>query len=841
MIKRPLTLCGLCWLAVGSPLNAELPDGYQTIYLDRQASPPVAAAAADLADLLHRTYGQVPDIRRDPFMVKPKGLTIGPDPDNPAFDSDPLTDEILIERTPRGLEIRGSDNTTTTFAIFRFAEEFLGWRYYQPGQIGLERLDNPPAPPAIDGSPEMLLLTRADYISRNPYSLDPGSAGLPDWRTWHGLRERLQYNHTLHRVIPPTRFDTDPHWFAKDDSGKPMRPPYYPRVHGYNDHPDLSRQEVRDFVAAETIAAIEAASPFSKDGKALVTGDPVFPHILQTPGALSVSLSLGDSFVFGEFPEAYPWRPEGYFRRWPDWSNHVFAYTNSVAARIERQWNEGTWTDGARPDLLLGALAYLNWENVPNFPLHPSIVPYLTYDRSQWYDPQARADDLDNVAAWNRTSAPFLGTWDYLFGYGFIIPRSMTRIVAESIPALHERGVRAYFCQIAAVWPYDGHTNWLLTRLLWDAGADPDRLIDEYFREFYGPAAASMRAFFDHAESIWMNQDGSGWWLRYWKDPWQVALYAQADLEAMGRHLEAAAQAAAQFSATTPESGLSISRFSERVHQTRLMFELTRALFNYQSTVWEAQSEWRNSSQEVDVRSRQLMFEQALDAREALVQARDKVVQSLPNARRAGDLTWVFRYESTGGALAAFCLDYPDLPGNADLLRRWARLQGFADTPRVQNASGNILFDDRIRHFEDPRIWHRQFMDSEGMRAGPLPEQGMAVENVRRGHAYQLFRAAPGNVYLGEADVRTRQSASGEVYIKVDFFNEKHELIAESPRGRIAPTAQYGEQQQVRVLMQAPAQSAYGRLFIRFYEMDPGSRAEVTRAAVYRLDSGATP
>jgi hypothetical protein len=544
---------------------------------------------------------------------------------------------------------------------------------------------------------------------------------------------------------------------------------------------------------------------------------------------------------FGEFPGDYPWRPDGTFRRWPDWSNHVFAYTNSLATRIARQWNLGSWDSGERPRLFLGALAYLNWENVPDFPLHPAIVPYLTFDRSQWYDPSARADDLATVAAWNRKNAPFLGTWDYLFGYGFIIPRSMTRIVADSIPALHERGVRAYFSQIAAVWPYDGHTNWLLTRLLWNTGLDPEVLIDEYFREFFGPAGDPMRAFFDHAESVWMKQSGQGWWLRYWKDPWQVALYRPKDLELMSGHLEQAEQAASRLGVSGPERGLPFSRFSERIELTRRMFNLTRALHAYQTHVWEAVSAigpdgFRGSAQRV-----QDQFEAAIASRDALLSARDSAVQASPLARRAGDLSWVFRYESLGGALAAFCLSHPELPGNKALMHRWARIRGFTGSPSIQDPAEEVLYDNEIRHLEDPRIWHRQFMASEGWRVGSMAGQGLEVENVRRGHAYQLFRVAPGDFYLGEVAVQTAQSPSGEVYIKLDFFDEQHQPIVESPRARISPTEAYGATQTLRALMQAPEQAAYGRLFIRFYEMDPGSRAVVTQAAVYRLEATPAP
>lgn len=833
--------CTWSWLGGLLPLSAALPHGYEQIFLSRDASPAVMSAAEQLSGLLARTYGQAPDIRRDPFILNPAGLYVGPDPENPAFDDDPLTDEILIERSPRGLEIRGSDNSTTQFAVYRFAEEFLGWRYYQPGANGLERLDAAPTPPPVNGPPETLLLSRADYLSRNPYSLNPAAEGLPDWRAWHGLRERLRYNHTLHRVLPPTRFDTQPQWFAKDADGEPMRPPYYPKVHGYNDHPDLSHPELRDFVIEATLKAIEGASPFSRNPRTGQPAESLYPGILRTPGALSISLSLGDSFVFGEFEAGYPWKPAGYFRRWPDWSNHVFAYTNSVAAGIARQWNQGSWTDGEKPRLFLGALAYLNWENVPDFPLHPTIVPYLTYDRSQWYDPSARADDLANVAAWNDTDAPFLGTWDYLFGYGFIIPRSMTSIVADSIPALHERGVRAYFSQIAAIWPYDGHTNWLLSRLLWDTSLDAEVLMDEYFREYFGPAAEPMRTFFNHAETIWMKQDGTGWWLRYWKDPWQVALYRAEDLKRMEELLHQAERAATRFSASGPESGLLFSRFSERIHLTRCLFDLTRALYDYQTRVWEAASSVGPATRGSDPRVVQARFAAALDSREALVRARDRAVSSSPLASRAGDLSWVFRYDSLSGPLAAFCLRNPELPGNTDLTRRLAHVRGFNGLPSFRNPAKDVLYDKEIRHFSDPRIWHRQFMDSEGWRVDPIPGGGMAVEDVRRGHAYQLFRARPGDFYLGEAAVKTRQSPSGEVYIKVDFFDQDQRLIAESPRARISPTSRHGESQVLRALVQAPPEAAYGRLFIRFYEMDPGSRAAVNRAAVYHLGAAPAP
>lgn len=793
-------------------LGAALPDGYDRLILSRQASPAVHEAAGEFADLMERQFGERPAVGLDPLWGEPRGIRIGPAPEHPRFDADPLTDEILVERTGRGLALHGQDNTATRFAVYRFLEHFLGWRRYQPGPLGLERLDSHAPPPPATGDPALLLHEKAGFFSRNPsFGGDPESR---QWQAWHGVRERFRYNHTLHKVLPPKVFDSRPELFAKDASGKPMRPPYYPEVHGYNDHPDLTRTGVRRRAAEAALAALERDTAFTRP--ATRTDSPASPlrPVQQSPGILSLSLSLGDSFVFGHFPESYPWNPEGYFRRWPDWSNHVFAYTGAVADRILQGWEAGNWESALpRPDLYLGALAYLTWEQVPDIPIHPAVVPYLTFDRSQWHDPRARADDLRTVAAWDRTGAPFLGTWDYLFGYGFLLPRSLSGIVSDSIPALHQRGVRAYYSQVLPVWPFDAHTNWLTTRLLWDPGLSPEALLGEFFSAFYGPAADSMRAFFDEADALWMNQRGSGWWLRYWKDPWQAALWDTDDLNRLDRLLERAL--AETKPAQEPFSkSLSPDRFHERVRQVHGTFSLTRAFHRYQEACWALQAGSWESARRDRLKKGLARVEEVRAARAALIAQRDAVVRDLPLAGRLGDLDWVFRYDSLEANHAAIRLALGDTRGT------------------------NVLHDTVFGKVDNPRIWHRQFMDSEGSRQGRDPRSGhFVVENVRRGHLYQLFKAVPGSTYLARVEAATRQSPSGEVYIRIDFFNAGNELIESSPRSRIAPVDRFGERQSLRAVLTAPPEAAHGRLFIRFYEMDPGSSAILETARVLQLQN----
>lgn len=819
-------------LAGGKLQAIELPEGYDRIYLTPSAGPSVVAAAEELAGFIEKTFGERPQIRRMPLLGG-SGIRIGPAAHDPDFDKDPRTDEFAVRRDRRGLWIAGSDATTTVYAVHRFIEDAFGWYYFTPGPLGLERLDEPPTPPSVSGPAGTLRQEKAHWMSRHPSSLE-GTSGGPSWGAWNGLRERFQYNHTLHRIVVPDDFNSHPEWFAKDRSGQPMRPPFA-QPHGYNDHPDLSQEGVRQRVVEQTLEALEQTWDNHRTGR---QNRASYPPVRLTSGIISVSLSLGDSFVFGNFPEEYPWNPDGYDRRWPDWSNHVFAYTNALADEISRRWS----AEPGRPALYLGALSYLVWENVPAFPVHPRIVPYLTFDRSQWYDPQARADDLARVEAWSRAGTDLTGTWDYLFGHGFLIPRSLVTIVSDSIPALHAIGVDAYFSQVGAIWPYDGHTNWLTARLLWNSHADAAALMDLYFQEYFGPAATPMRQFFDQAEQAWMRADGRGWWLRYWKDPWQAYLWEPSQVETLQALLDQAVMAAAVEEQASPTALQSADRFARRVEATRQVFELTRLFVQYQNEQASLQSvSWENAGRALVAKGVTRAAE-AVKLRSQLSGAAARVRASNTGAARAADLSWIFRYDTLGASLAALQQAArqagiaPEEPLQERLkqaLTDWAGFHNFSGLP--QPGGQEVLFDNAFGHVEDPRIWHHQFMDSEDMDR-LIPEAGgYAVESVRRGHLYQLFRAEPGAYYLGRVVVDTRQTPSGEVYIRLDFFDAQHRLIQESARARIVPSGFKDDRQMLRCLMQAPANAAYGRLMIRFFEMDAGSRAHLHSASVENL------
>ena len=65
---------------------------------------------------------------------------------------------------------------------------------------------------------------------------------------------------------------------------------------------------------------------------------------------------------------------------------------------------------------------------------------------------------------------------------------------------MSDEGIDVFFSQLPSFWGLDGAKAWLAAELLWNPKQDALALLDEYYDNFFGPAAASIRAFYETAE-----------------------------------------------------------------------------------------------------------------------------------------------------------------------------------------------------------------------------------------------------------------------------------------------------------------------------------------------------
>jgi len=392
------------------------------------------------------------------------------------IDRDGIRIVVLRDR----IFIQGAEPWGTRFAASWFLQRHAGARWFMPGPLGetIPRARTLAVPVGAE-------VREPAWASREFWGLGPGGE---EWAALNGLRRRFAFSHNLTNVFPPEVADAHPDWFPIVD-GERVRP----TKGDYRWQPDLTRDDV----------AAHAAAAASR-------------HFDANPSDISFALGVNDSVRFDQSAATRAVvEPLRWFRGFPDYSDLVFGFMNRTAAALDARWS----------DKRLGALAYFWSENTPRFPVQPQVLPYLTTDRSQYYDADYRAADLALMRAWRLSGAETTGIYDYSYGSRFLVPRIYHTAMVETLAAAQSYGGGGYFAEINAHWGFDAFKAWATARVLWDGEADAGELEDEFFNGFYGPAAPEMRRFFDLCETRWMGQGGTPYWLKFYDGEDQALLF----------------------------------------------------------------------------------------------------------------------------------------------------------------------------------------------------------------------------------------------------------------------------------------------------------------------------
>ncbi len=358
-------------------------------------------------------------------------------------------------------------------------------RWFAPGPMGHEPgRAVPPAGPAA-------------FLTRHIGGL--GSPAAAAWARHNGLTPALSFSHNLASVFPPSLFEKHPDYFPMVN-GKRERP----AEHSQSWNPELSGPDV----------AIYAAK-VARDA------------FIAEPGRVSFALGVNDGLLYGESPELLAAvNPLRWFRERPDYSNLTFRFMNRAAEELSR----------SHPDKYLGALAYYWAENAPDFPVHPQVLPFLTADRSQGYDPAFWREEFSLQARWAKAGPRRLGLYDYLYGAGFVVPRLHPHLIAEHLRHARSVGFTDYYCEATPNWGIDGPMTWMVAQLLSDPNQNADALLGEYYERYFQESAVPMRRFFERCEEQWMRQPGHSYWLKHYRNDSQADLFPSA-VGAELRHL----------------------------------------------------------------------------------------------------------------------------------------------------------------------------------------------------------------------------------------------------------------------------------------------------------------
>lgn len=500
------------------------------IVLPESAGEVLTASVRDFQDLMQARFGK-----------RPKLLTKG----RPKFalsfvriENGQIGGAFTIQRERTRVVLQGADEAAWCAALYAIMQDMLGARWYWAGDLGLEFVA-----PVRSNFPNRFWREAPAFVQRQLYPVNT------DFSRRNRLNRVFSFNHNLAQVFGPELFEVKPEVFAKVNGRRKA-----PRGNGGTDpQPDFTH------VDAVEIAAEAALQYFE-----------------ENPEGYSFSLSINDNVLFdtGAKTEAAV-SPLRYFRGRPDYTNLVFGFMNQVAERVFDEG--GAWQTASGKDRYLTALAYYWTEPAPRMKIHPRVMPVLTSDRAQWHDPDYRQEDRALIEAWAASGAERVATWDYYFGAPYLYPRQFNQWIAQSLRFMADAGVDVFFSQLPSFWGLDGAKAWLAAELLWDPEQDADALLTEYYENFFGPAADSIRAFYERAERYRNEHEGQADWIKLYKDEAGIALFSPEVLQEMRADLDAAEQA-------LTFGGAEDSRFQRRVAVVSAAFRLTELYARYDAS-----------------------------------------------------------------------------------------------------------------------------------------------------------------------------------------------------------------------------------------------------------------
>ncbi len=695
-----------------------------------------------------------------------------------------------------GIRIEAADALGWEFGLYAFLEEAGGVHWFWPGQWGRSVPEGEAWRIPLGRRAE-----RPSYVSRG---LRVG--GGEDGRLWerrNRLVFRYRYSHHLRNLFDREFFLAHPEALGEEWDPADPPPPGDPL---WRSQPDFTEEVTVERAAEAAIA-----------------------YFRENPQALSFPLGTNDNRRYGDSAGLRTAvRPLRYFRDQPDYSDLYFGWLNRVADRVA----------GEFPDRYLGALAYMWTENVPSFPVHPQVLPYLTADRAQGaYDRAFAAGDRALVEAWAEAGPRLLGLWEYPSPGTYEFPRRADREWLERVRDSRRAGIRAYYGRVSPVWPFQGGFPWRMARMLWDAEEDPEVLRRVFLQRFFGPAAEPMGRFYGWAEAVWSRQGGRATWLKYYRNQAGVRLFTEED---RGRMREWLAEAERR---TAPGS-VEARRVAAVVRAWRLVEAaadreaLAAALLRVRTVGdWEevfpafleARREWREvreafrGEEWTRGAARRLDFVRAnptYPAARQVLAGEDPAV-----ARAALTSSWRRAREAGDGATA--------------LLLGWALLgEDALGAGKVEEVAGPGRFLVRT----GPEPWEYRLAAPLGLSV--RPSERVRVERAEGGalrirDAYAAgvglrFPARPGDRAFGEVELSARCSWGNRTRVALYWEDARGNRLARSTPVRLPGGGGVGEDYRgtVAVAGRAPEGTAAGVLQVEAVRQETGDWLEVDRLRV---------
>jgi len=276
-----------------------------------------------------------------------------------------------------------------------------------------------------------------------------------------------------------------PGWYNKETRQREPEnfPDYYSVVDGKTrQFPNLANPEVARIFAKRAVELFQEGPRSGQQGGKQAQG--------------FISISPDDGYLQDERPEVVAMNngEREPILRMPLFSDAWFAFLNNVCAEVAKQ--------APGLDFHFGSLAYMNYllpptKSKPDPHIIPVIAP-IAFNRYVSIGTKgALTSELleEIIKGWTKIS-PRVGAYFYNFNLAdMAMPYTRRVHWTNDIPKLFQLGVKDFCAESHPNWHTMMPGNYAAARLLWDTKTDVTKLLDAYYPDYYGPAAAAMRKY----------------------------------------------------------------------------------------------------------------------------------------------------------------------------------------------------------------------------------------------------------------------------------------------------------------------------------------------------------
>jgi hypothetical protein len=361
----------------------------------------------------------------------------------------------------------------TEYAVYDLLER-LGVRWFMPGEYG----EVVPSQKTINIA-EYSVREKPDFIQRN-WWLHATPEMAEQERRWK-IRNKMNPDNML-----ATPADSSLRTFVADAELSKTKPELFAKNFdgSLNLHyPNLSNPETVQ-IAADKMKEYFRKNPDA--GSIGISPDDGMPRDFNTE---TVKRSAGFSDLAGR--EGVP-AEMSTTEEWIEW-------VNAVAREVNKEF----------PDKIVTTNGYANRNMAPfGVDIDPNVSIMFA---AIWSD---TLHAYDNPRSWQTVRQGQLlqqwcalndKVWIYGYDYGMLAsaltPIPQTRKLAHDYPLMKKWGVMGFIDETRNDWAERGiPSKYLKARLEWDANADTNALLSDFFTKWYGAAAKPARAFWDALE-----------------------------------------------------------------------------------------------------------------------------------------------------------------------------------------------------------------------------------------------------------------------------------------------------------------------------------------------------